>query len=413
MHPDNPRLGYWTVATIYISLSLFTFFAPFLVSLTGTKYGMFLGSVTYVTFVLANIWPSWPMMITAAALLGLGAAVLWTAQGAYLTLLARRGANGLSVDDSIGQMQGIFWSFFQVATVLGNLSTSLIKGKALFYTFVALAGLGCASLIFQPSIPDETEEEKLASANPSSPASATAHDGLAAGGLDANSGGAKAGPMGSRSDEAAAALVPKPQSGRRSVRRLIMATLSLCLDPSMALFIPVINLSGLVIGFLVTTFNLDVITASVGKDKIGFMMALCFFADALWSVLAGPLAGKIGRHGVIAIGGAAQITFAVVLLFKRDTSGYELIIPCVLLVGIGDATWNTQLNSLLGVLFPADLEAAFACFKLWASIGFALPCILGPYLAFKTKAIIVLCNGILGMICFFFLFKRRRSSFLA
>jgi len=38
--------------------------------------------------------------------------------------------------------------------------------------------------------------------------------------------------------------------------------------------------------------------------------------------------------------------------------------------GVADAIWQTQINSLYGVLFVNKEEAAFANYKLWESTGF-------------------------------------------
>ena len=52
-----------------------------------------------------------------------------------------------------------------------------------------------------------------------------------------------------------------------------------------------------------------------------------------------------------------------------------LAITCSLLLGIGDACYNTQLMSILGGIYPDESAPAFAIFKfmqgIGASVGFA------------------------------------------
>ena len=40
--------------------------------------------------------------------------------------------------------------------------------------------------------------------------------------------------------------------------------------------------------------------------------------------------------------------------------------------GIADGVWQTQVNSIYGVLFESNQEAAFTNFRLWESLGFAI-----------------------------------------
>jgi hypothetical protein len=49
---------------------------------------MTFGAVPYAVMVFANIAPSWGLFIPAFGAVGVGAAVLWTAQGIYLSRAA-------------------------------------------------------------------------------------------------------------------------------------------------------------------------------------------------------------------------------------------------------------------------------------------------------------------------------------
>jgi hypothetical protein len=59
--------------------------------------GLVLGTMTYVVFVAANIVYNEWMLYGSSALMGMGAAVLWTSHGAYITAVisAHEYANGL------------------------------------------------------------------------------------------------------------------------------------------------------------------------------------------------------------------------------------------------------------------------------------------------------------------------------
>lgn len=77
----------------------------------------------------ANLKPTWGIIIPCAALLGLGASVLWPAQGlkniffilnfmkgSYITAAAANYAKSKNLETkaALGLFNGIFWMIFQV-----------------------------------------------------------------------------------------------------------------------------------------------------------------------------------------------------------------------------------------------------------------------------------------------------------
>lgn len=82
-------LGYWSIATTYISLCLCSFFvAGPLVMKLGSKYSMILGFCFYFLFLLANKFASFYTLIPAASLTGFGSSLVWVGQGSYITACA-------------------------------------------------------------------------------------------------------------------------------------------------------------------------------------------------------------------------------------------------------------------------------------------------------------------------------------
>jgi hypothetical protein len=45
------------------------------------RWSLFVGGLAYTTFVAANIYPAWYILIPSSVVVGIGAAVLWNAQG--------------------------------------------------------------------------------------------------------------------------------------------------------------------------------------------------------------------------------------------------------------------------------------------------------------------------------------------
>ena len=58
------------------------------------------------------MYPNTFMLYAASVLVGMGAAILWTAQGNFLTMN--------SDEDTIGKNSGIFWAMYQCSSVIGN-----------------------------------------------------------------------------------------------------------------------------------------------------------------------------------------------------------------------------------------------------------------------------------------------------
>ena len=72
------------------------------------------------------------------------------------------------------------------------------------------------------------------------------------------------------------------------------------------------------------------------------------------------------------------------------------------LSGGADAIWNTQNNSLYGVLFENNKEAAFSNYRLWESIGYLTAFILQTQLCIELKLnllLVILGLGLMGYFC--------------
>ena len=125
----DKQLAFTTLSTIYAVFAATNIVAPKVVSLLGPRLGLGLGSICYVLLVVANIAPSWGTLVPASALVGVGAGVLWTSQGIYMSRCAAREARatGEKVDDITGRFNGIFWAGFQLNGAAGLLLAGLLR----------------------------------------------------------------------------------------------------------------------------------------------------------------------------------------------------------------------------------------------------------------------------------------------
>ncbi|CAF1177430.1 unnamed protein product [Adineta steineri] len=141
--------GYISMAILYSFFSLTNVFAPAIVAILGPAVSMFFGGTTYFLYVVSFIYPMTWSYYVISILIGIGAAILWTAQGVYLTKN--------SDDMTVSRNSGIFWALFQVSLLSGNiyvfvaLKTQIIDRATripLFAVFSIVSGAGLVLFIF-------------------------------------------------------------------------------------------------------------------------------------------------------------------------------------------------------------------------------------------------------------------------
>ena len=109
-------MGVITSSIIYASLVLSCMFVPkSIINLIGHKWTMTISFSGYILYMAANGYAVWGTLTTAAILVGLCAAPLWTAQCSYFTIIGQRYArlNKESETSVVSRFFGIFFMFFQ------------------------------------------------------------------------------------------------------------------------------------------------------------------------------------------------------------------------------------------------------------------------------------------------------------
>jgi hypothetical protein len=158
---------------------------------------------------------------------------------------------------------------------------------------------------------------------------------------------------------------------------------------------------GFSLAFIGADFTKSFVACNIGVDKVGYSM-ICFgLSDAIFSYIFGKLVKSLGRVTCILIG--AKINFSIILLMlnvELTQSNEYLLYVIPLFWGIADAVWQTQVNSIYGVLFQANKEAAFSNFRLWESLGFAISYAYSNSLCTSSKLYLLLVYLIFGVICY-------------
>ena len=121
-------LGLISLAVTYFSFALACFVAPGIIKLIGTKYSIAAGFACHLVYTLCNYHPDCFTLIPGSVIIGFAAAPIWASVGSHLTEVAKSVAPvlGKGRDYLISKYTGIFFFFFPLTAIPGNLASSLI-----------------------------------------------------------------------------------------------------------------------------------------------------------------------------------------------------------------------------------------------------------------------------------------------
>merc|ERR1712212_518182 len=94
-------------------------------------------------------------------------------------------------------------------------------------------------------------------------------------------------------------------------------------------------------------------------------------ANALTSISSSFVTKRSGRMPVFMFGALINAgALAAMLAWTPTVKTLPVVYTLAVLWGVSDAIWQAQVNTLYGVLFANDEEAAFSNYRLWESMGF-------------------------------------------
>ncbi|XP_054009390.1 UNC93-like protein isoform X1 [Hylaeus anthracinus] len=398
----DQSLGTFTLASIYGSLIFSNIFLPTLIiSLLGCKWTISLCILTYVPFMAAQFYPKFYTMIPAGLLLGIGAGPLWCAKCTYLTVAAEAFStlSDVTADVLVTRFFGVFFMFYQMAQVWGNLISSAVLSYAM----------------------DEVP------ANVTVLNSSVVAEACGANFCGATSGGAES-PAIERPPEERIHLISsiylvcmivaslivafgvdslsrynRGRSGSGtglSGIKLLAVTLKLLKEKSQLLILPIIIFIGAEQAFLFADYNASFVSCAWGISNIGYVM-ICFgITNAVAALGAGSLMKLTGRKPLMIFAFCLHMGILVFLLQWKPTPNQTATFFLMSgLWGICDSMWLVQVNALSGILFPGKEEAAFSNFRLWESTGSVITYAYSPYLCTHMKIYVlmgILCLGMVG-----------------
>eukprot|EP00301_Raphidiophrys_heterophryoidea_P027842 c9848_g1_i3.p1 GENE.c9848_g1_i3~~c9848_g1_i3.p1 ORF type:complete len:383 (-),score=34.93 c9848_g1_i3:229-1377(-) len=295
---------------------------------------------------LLREWYHGWVVILASAILGVGAAIMWVAEGVFLTRC--------STKNTLGRNSGIFWGFFQACQIFGNLSAYFVFGHVpstdyLFVIFLGLSAIGVITLLFLQK-PEDLPSSTKQTSQPSKSA------------------------LGS---DAQNALQVPP---RTLVQRIKGVCSMMFTNLPLLLLMPMFVLSGMELSFRTGEFPLII----EDTPRVGLLMTFGGIGSTIGGFMLGPLSDRIGRSLTLIVG---SIMFCLALFLSWEAHEYlhshqtlvfhlpvRACAACVML-GVCDSVFNSQLTALVGQLFPPHemgLEInsnAFTTFQFYQHLG--------------------------------------------
>lgn len=385
--------GYTSLAIIYSVFSASNLIAPSVVAVIGPQLSMFFSGLLYSGYIAMFIYPYTWTFYTASVLVGVGAAVLWTAQGNVLAIN--------SSDSTIGRNSGIFWALLQFSLFFGNLYVYCAwhghvhitdkDRQTVFISLTVISLVGCF-LFFLIRKPD------------AEPGSSEATEALLQGESESDS------------------VVSSPQPGLCS--QALDAFIKACklfITKEMLLLSICIAYTGLELTFYSGVYGTCIGAMTQFGQDAKSLIGISGICIGVGEILGGGVFGmlnkctRFGRNPVVLLGLVIHfIAFYLIFLNiasdapKQETDARAFIQPslgvallCSFLLGLGDSCFNTQLLSIIGFMFRDDSAPAFAVFKFIQSIMAAVAFSYSNFLLLHWQLLILVLVGFLGTMTFF------------
>lgn len=400
----DQSLGTFTLASIYGSLIFSNIFLPALIiSWLGCKWTIALSILTYVPFMAAQFYPKFYTMIPAGLLLGVGAGPLWCAKCTYLTVIAEAYStiSDMASDVLVTRFFGVFFMFYQMAQVWGNLISSAVLSYGSDNTSVAsnmttlnssfVAEACGANFCGVTSVETENPqlvrppEERIHLISGIYLACMLVASLIVAFGVDSLS----------RYDRGRTGSA----TGLTGLK-LLAVTLQLLKEKYQLLILPIIIFIGAEQAFLFADYNASYVSCAWGISNIGFVM-ICFgVINAIAALCTGSITKLTGRKPVMIFAFVLHMGVLIFLLKWKPTPDKGWLFFLISgLWGLCDSIWLVQVNALSGILFPGREEAAFSNFRLWEATGSVITYAYSPYLCTGMKLYClmgILCIGMIG-----------------
>ncbi|XP_076377988.1 UNC93-like protein MFSD11 isoform X1 [Megalopta genalis] len=365
MDEDHSFTGdaYTSLSIIYAVFATCNWLAPSYISITGPRISILTGACCFILFLASFLWPQDVLLYIASCVLGLGAALIWTGHGQYLT----ENSNA----ETMSRNAGVFWTVFQTSTFIGNLFVYFmfrkpkIDGSTRIIVSCVLTGLSIAGTCLLATLRSSSQRLVLGEAEGVSSADRELQ-------------------------------IPEPARERpwRAAWDALIDAFSLFLTLKMLLLSLTFIYTGLVLTFYTGVYSSSIgFTKAIGESRkslVGLSGIFIGIGEVMGGAIFGIFASKLARNcggWLVVVTGFGVHLFAFISIFLNlpndspfsETDKVGFITPSPILamagslaLGFGDACFNTQIYSLLGTLFAKQSASAFVLFKFFQSVAAAI-----------------------------------------
>ncbi|XP_031417267.1 UNC93-like protein MFSD11 [Clupea harengus] len=397
--------GYTSMSIIYGVFSASNLIAPSVVAVIGPQLAMFFSGLFYSGYIAMFIHPLTWSFYTASVMVGIAAAVLWTAQGYLLTIN--------SSDSTLGRNSGIFWSLLQFSMFFGNMyvyfawhGKTHISDKDRQTVFISLTVISLVGSFLFFLIQKAEAEPTTSDPTTSDPMTSETSESL----LPSET-----------LTESSAVVTAAPGVGSQALDAFKKA-LKLFVTKEMLLLSTSIAYTGLELTFYSGVYGTSIGAMTVFGDSAKSLIGLSGICIGIGEILGGGVFGmlnkRLGRNPVVLLGLITHFVafFLIFLNIASDapiapeegthlqafiTPSVEVALLCSFLLGLGDSCFITQLLSIVGYMFREDSAPAFAVFYFIQSIMAAVAFLYSNYLLLHWQLLILVVMGFLGTLTFF------------
>ncbi|MEK7503687.1 MAG: MFS transporter [Patescibacteria group bacterium] len=138
------EVGFWSLILIYSFILAANFFSGFIVARLGAKNSLILGSLFYSFYIFILTTQNIVAIYLASAFLGIGASILWTAQGVLLV----RSSDKNNYGKNSGFFSVIFWLGSALGIILFGFMVTAVSFELSFLIFGVFSIIGVIFLSF-------------------------------------------------------------------------------------------------------------------------------------------------------------------------------------------------------------------------------------------------------------------------
>ncbi|XP_039278867.1 uncharacterized protein LOC111053133 [Nilaparvata lugens] len=376
--------GYHILSLLYISFGLFLWLGPSTVHLMGLRTSLSFASALYLLFIMSFLVEKSWVLYGAAIIGGIGAGILWTAEGKYMILNC--------TPETVGRNIGIFFAIYNLSSLCGNVfayyklfGKSYIDEETRTVIISSMAGLAAVATVLLALLRKPPQDIRPAQAQ----------------------------------------LANQPATQTKNALSELKRTWTVFTTKEMLLLTITFAYTGMQQAFNAGIYSPSIgFTLQLGKTSkqlvplSGMFVGLGQFISGLLQMLLGKRLSKIvwGRRIMIFCTVSLQLlAFALISInipskavFGNTEdeaiikSNVHIAILCSFLLGIGDGGLNTQNFAIIANIFPDDSAQSFALYKftkaIFVSIGFFVSSRLNLYL----QLLILATGGIIGVASYFY-----------